>query len=53
MDLPLPRLSPVATLQIALGPVREMGRGRGGVRRIIPITGGTVEVTCSPWSPHL
>ena len=43
MDLPLPRLSHVATLQIDLGPVREMGRGRGGVRRIIPITGGTVE----------
>ena len=43
MMLPEPRLSHVCTLTVELGPIREMGRGRGGQRRIIPIIGGKVE----------
>ena len=42
MDLPQPRLDPVCTLQVELDPIREMGAGRAGARRIIPIIGGTV-----------
>ncbi|MAM61359.1 DUF3237 domain-containing protein [Maritimibacter sp. UBA3975] len=42
MKPPVPTLRPVCTLTIELGPIREMGEGRGGRRRIIPITGGTV-----------
>ena len=42
MDLPAPRLEPVCTLNVQLDPIREMGAGRAGQRRIIPITGGTV-----------
>nr|WP_209007361.1 DUF3237 domain-containing protein [Roseibium litorale] len=30
-------------LTVELGPIREMGQGRAGKRRIIPIIGGTVE----------
>ena len=37
------RLDPVCTLTVTLAPIMEMGPGRGGRRRIIPITGGTVE----------
>ena len=37
-----PRLTPFCTLHVELGPLREMGPGRAGQRRIIPITGGTV-----------
>ena len=37
---PVPRLRLVCDLEVALGPVREMGPGRGGHRRIIPILGG-------------
>jgi hypothetical protein len=42
MDLPHPTLRNVARLNVELGPIREMGDGRGGTRRIIPIIGGTV-----------
>ncbi|UWQ97333.1 DUF3237 domain-containing protein [Rhodobacteraceae bacterium M385] len=43
MQLPLPTLDPVCTLTVALDPIREMGSGRAGQRRIVPIIGGTVE----------
>ena len=39
---PLPSLEAFAELTIQLGTVREMGMGRAGKRRIIPIIGGTV-----------
>lgn len=42
MKPPVPVLRPVCTLEVELGPIREMGKGRGGHRRIIPIVGGTV-----------
>ncbi len=42
MDLPTPKLEEVCTLQVELDPIREMGAGRAGHRRIIPIVGGTV-----------
>lgn len=42
-DLPPPRLDPVCTLTVTLDPIMEMGPGRGGQRRIVPIVGGTVE----------
>ena len=38
-----PHLRPVCTLNVELGPIIEMGQGRAGKRRIIPIIGGTVE----------
>jgi len=41
--LPQPGLRHVCNLHVAIDPVREMGRGRAGTRRIIPITGGTAE----------
>ena len=40
--LPVPTLSHVCDLHVDLGPIREMGRGRAGQRRIIPIIGGRV-----------
>ena len=40
---PVPVLEPVCTLLVELGPIREMGQGRGGLRRLVPIIGGTVE----------
>lgn len=43
MHLPTPQLNPVCTLNVTLDPIREMGAGRAGQRRIIPIIGGTVE----------
>ena len=43
MDLPRPVLVQVCTLQVDLAPIREMGRGRAGQRRIVPITGGRGE----------
>ena len=43
MDLPPLRLDPVCTLTVTLDPILEMGPGRGGMRRIVPIIGGTVE----------
>ncbi len=42
MDLPEPRLEHVADLAVELDPILEMGAGRAGQRRIIPIVGGTV-----------
>jgi hypothetical protein len=38
-----PHLRPVCTLKVELGTIIEMGQGRAGKRRIIPIIGGTVE----------
>lgn len=40
MTLPPPRLSHVCDLEVALDPIREMGQGPAGQRRIIPIIGG-------------
>ncbi len=42
MNLPDPKLDHVCTLNVTLDPIREMGAGRAGARRIIPIVGGTV-----------
>ena len=42
MSLPAPKLRPFCELEVALGPPRELGDGRFGGRRIIPIVGGTV-----------
>jgi len=42
-----PALDPVCDLIVELGPVREMGPGRNGLRRIVPIVGGTVTGTIS------
>ncbi|WP_439122765.1 DUF3237 domain-containing protein [Marivita sp.] len=42
MDLPHPKLDHVCTLEVTLDPIREMGSGRAGARRIIPIVGGRV-----------
>lgn len=47
MDLPHPALDHVCDLTVDLAPIREVGRGRAGDRRIIPIIGGTVS------GPHL
>lgn len=41
--LPMPTLRHVCDLTVDLDPIREMGQGRGGQRRIIPIVGGRVE----------
>ncbi|MBV0912014.1 DUF3237 domain-containing protein [Anianabacter salinae] len=41
--LPPPDLAHVCDLFVELDPIREMGAGRAGQRRIIPITGGRVE----------
>ena len=43
MPLPKPNLRHVCDLDVELAPIRDMGRGRGGQRRIIPIVGGTVQ----------
>ena len=42
MTLPPPELTPFCRLSVELGPPREMGAGRAGRRRIIPIIGGSV-----------
>lgn len=42
MQLPKPDLEYACTLQVKLDPIIEMGAGRAGHRRIIPIIGGTV-----------
>ena len=39
---PMPTLAHVCDLTVELGPVREMGSGRAGRRRIVPIVGGQV-----------
>lgn len=40
---PAPALTHVCDLQVELDPIRELGHGRAGQRRIIPIIGGRVE----------
>lgn len=40
--LPVPQLVHVCNLEVELAPIMEMGAGRAGQRRIIPITGGKV-----------
>ena len=42
MQLPDPVIDHVCDLTVQLDPIREMGRGRAGQRRIIPIVGGSV-----------
>lgn len=42
MQLPFPKLAQICTLKVELDPIREMGTGRAGQRRIIPIVGGEV-----------
>ena len=42
MHLPTPELEYVCDFRVELDPIREMGQGRGGNRRIIPIVGGVV-----------
>lgn len=42
MDLPEPVFDHVCDLSVDLDPVRHIGQGRAGNRRIIPIVGGTV-----------
>lgn len=37
-----PTLEHACDLTVELGPVRELGDGRAGTRRIVPIVGGTV-----------
>lgn len=41
MTLPAPRLAHLTDLRVDLGAPVELGDGRGGRRRIIPIVGGT------------
>ena len=43
MNLPTPILEPFCELSVELDTIREMGQGRAGKRRIIPIIGGTVK----------
>ena len=43
MELPVPSLRWFCDLEVELGPIREMGEGRAGRRRIIPIIGGTAK----------
>jgi len=43
MQLMEPKLEHACDLRVELGPIREMGLGRAGKRRIIPIIGGTVK----------
>jgi len=42
LDLKAPELRPFCTLEVQAGPVRSLGMGRLGQRRIIPIAGGRV-----------
>ena len=42
MQLPRPQANYACTLTVELAPIREMGTGRAGHRRIIPIIGGSV-----------
>lgn len=43
MTLPKPKLDLACTLTVKLDPIMDMGPGRAGQRRIIPIVGGQVE----------
>lgn len=42
MKLPTPQLKLVCNFLVELDPIREMGAGRAGQRRIVPIVGGVV-----------
>jgi len=42
MLMPLPLLEPVCEIDVTLGTIHEMGQGRAGQRRIVPIVGGAV-----------
>jgi len=42
MNLPEPKLDWVTDLTVELDPILAMGPGRAGIRRIIPIVGGTM-----------
>ncbi len=42
MELPDPALEHSCTLMVKLGPIQTLGTGRAGLRRIIPIIGGSV-----------
>lgn len=42
LDLTAPVLRPFCTLEVEAGPVRNLGTGRLGSRRIVPIAGGRV-----------
>jgi hypothetical protein len=42
MNLPEPKLEWVTDMIVELDPILAMGQGRAGVRRIIPIVGGTM-----------
>lgn len=42
MNLPAPALEHVCDLSVELDLIKELGQGRAGQRRIIPIVGGTV-----------
>ena len=44
--LPMPTLRHVADFDVELDSITEMGDGRGGRRRIIPIVGGRVSGPC-------
>jgi len=44
--LPTPKLRHVADFEVELSPITEMGQGRGGRRRIIPIVGGRITGPC-------
>jgi hypothetical protein len=43
MQLPPPRLIPFVVIRAELAAAIVLGQGKAGLRRIIPITGGTVE----------
>jgi len=43
MHNPPPVLEHACDLTVELGPIREMGRGRHGMRRIVPVVGGQFE----------
>ncbi|MBD3678961.1 MAG: DUF3237 domain-containing protein [Rhodobacteraceae bacterium] len=43
MQLPVPQINLVCTFQVELAPICDMGPGRAGQRRIIPIVGGKVD----------
>ena len=43
MKLPKPPLEHICDFEVLLDPVMELGKGRAGARRIIPITGGSVK----------
>lgn len=42
IHLPEPVLKEFCLLEVDLDPIKEMGQGRAGQRRIIPIVGGTI-----------